>query len=80
MVSDLMQTHLAAVSNQAEQHHEDADDVLDRRRRLSLIMRVRHELRQHAGTEVEYGYYFALGLMAVAAVAMLGFFRWKKWI
>ena len=28
----------------------------------------------------EYGYPFALGLMALAAVSAFVFFKWKKWV
>ena len=30
--------------------------------------------------EWEYGYPMALGIMAAAAAACVGFFRWKKWV
>jgi magnesium transporter len=28
----------------------------------------------------KYGYFFALGLMALSVAAVLGFFRWKRWL
>jgi Mg2+ and Co2+ transporter CorA len=27
-----------------------------------------------------YGYPFALGLMALIALGLIGFFRWRKWL
>jgi magnesium transporter len=81
MVSDLMQTHLAAVSNQL-------NGIMKTLTMFSVVGVVCTIIAGVYGMNFDnmpelrwqYGYYFALGLMAIAATAMLGVFRWKKWI
>jgi magnesium transporter len=81
MVSDLMQTHLAVVSNQL-------NGIMKTLTMFSIVGVVCTLIAGVYGmnfenmpeTKWQYGYYYALGLMAVAALAMLGVFRWKKWI
>jgi magnesium transporter len=81
MVSDLMQTHLAAQSNKLNGIMKALAMVSTVILPMSLItgiygMNFRHlpELEWH------YGYYMALGLMVLTATAALGIFYWKKWL
>jgi magnesium transporter len=81
MVSDLMQTHLAAVSNQL-------NGIMKTLTMFSIVGVVCTLIAGVYGMNFEnmpeikwqYGYPFAIGLMAVAAVVMLGLFRWRRWI
>ena len=81
MVSDLMQTHLAAVSNQL-------NGIMKTLTMFSIVGVVctfiagvyGMNFKNMPELEWHYGYYYALGLMGAAAAAMLGVFRWKKWI
>ncbi len=81
MVSDLMQTHLSAVSTRL-------NEVM---KVLTMISTIVLPMTLIAGvygmnfdnlpeTKWEYGYPFALGLMVLTAVVSLGFFRWKRWL
>jgi len=81
MVSDLMQTHLSATSNRL-------NEVM---KTLTMISTVGLVCGLIAGiygmnfenlpeTKWQFGYPFALGLMAVAAAAAVFFFKWRKWI
>ena len=84
MVSDLMQTHLAAVVEPAEPDHEGADDDLDDRAADDADRRhLRHELRGVGGAGLPHRLGlrpFALGLMTVVGLVAYGLFRWRRWI
>jgi hypothetical protein len=41
---------------------------------------LRHEFQEHAGTELDLGYPYALALALISALLPLIWFRWKKWI
>jgi magnesium transporter len=81
MVSDLMQSHLAATSNKL-------NEVMKALTMISTIGLVCGLIAGIYGMNFEnlpeksweYGYPFALGLMAVAAVAAFLLFKWKKWV
>ena len=81
MVSDLMQTHLAATSNKL-------NEIM---KVLTMISTVVMPMNLIAGIygmnfanlpekDWQYGYPFALGLMALTAVASYTLFRWRKWL
>lgn len=81
MVSDMGETHLAAVSNRL-------NEVMKVLAMISTIGAVCTVIAGVYGMnfkvmpelEWEYGYPMALGLMLFASAAALGFFRWRKWI
>lgn len=81
MVSDLMQSHLAATSNKL-------NEVMKALTMISTIGLVCGLIAGIYGMNFEnlpeknweYGYPFALGLMVVAAVTAFLFFKWKKWV
>jgi magnesium transporter len=81
MVSDLMQTHLAATSNRL-------NEVMKLLTMFSAIVLPMSLIAGVYGMNFEnlpevkwpYGYYFALGLMAITGLVGLVYFRWKKWI
>ena len=81
MVSDLMQSHLAAVSNKL-------NEVMKVLTMISTIGLVCALIAGIYGMNFEnfpelkwrYGYPFALGLMATAAAVSFLYFRWKKWV
>jgi magnesium transporter len=81
MVTDLMQTHLAAASHKL-------NEVM---KVLTMISTVVLPMTLIAGVygmnfevlpekDWKFGYPFALGLMALTAIASFLFFRWRKWI
>jgi magnesium transporter len=81
MVSDLMQTHLSAMSNKL-------NEVM---KVLTMISTIVLPMTLVAGvygmnfdvmpeTKWAYGYPFALGLMALTGFGSLAFFRWRRWI
>lgn len=81
MVSDLMQTHLAAASNKLNEIMKVLTMISTIILPLTLIAGVYGMNFQNLPeTKWEYGYYYALGLMAVTALGTLGVFRWRKWI
>ncbi len=81
MVSDLMQTHLSATSNRL-------NEIMKVLTMISTIGMIGTFIAGVYGMNFDhmpelkwdYGYPFALGLMAVAAAITLGVYRWKKWL
>lgn len=81
MVSDLMQTHLAAASNRL-------NEVMKLLTMFSAIVLPMSLIAGIYGMNFKYlpeldwpyGYYFALALMAVTGLIGFIFFRWKRWI
>jgi magnesium transporter len=81
MVSDLMQTHLAATSNRL-------NEVMKLLTMFSAIILPMSLIAGIYGMNFEtmpelkwrYGYPFALTLMAICGLISVGFFRWKKWL
>ncbi|MBL8864388.1 MAG: magnesium/cobalt transporter CorA [Planctomycetia bacterium] len=81
MVSDLMQTHLAAASNKLNEIMKVLTMISTIILPLTLIAGIYGMNFKHMPeTEWPNGYYYALGLMAVTAIGTLGMFRWRKWI
>ena len=80
MVSDLMQTHLAAQSNKLNGIMKALAMVSTVILPMSLISGI-YGMNFHHMPELDwaYGYPFALALMVVVAVAAMGVFYWKKW-
>lgn len=81
MVSDLMQSHLSAVSNRLNEVMKVLAMISTVVLPMTLIagiygMNFEHMPELHW----DYGYPFALGLMGLTAIGALGLFRWKKWI
>jgi magnesium transporter len=81
MVSDLGETHLAAVSNRLNEIMKVLAMISTIILPMTLISSVYGMNFKHM-PELEwlYGYPFAMGLMMLTAVLGLVFFRWKKWI
>lgn len=81
MVSDLMQTHLAATSNRL-------NEVMKLLTMFSAIVLPMSLVAGIYGMNFEvlpetkwtYGYPFALGLMAIMGLIGFFFFRWKRWL
>jgi magnesium transporter len=81
MVSDLMQTHLAAQSNKLNGIMKALAMVSTVILPMSLITGIYGmNFRNLPELEWHYGYYMALGLMVLTAAATLGVFYWKKWL
>lgn len=82
MVSDLMQTHLSVASNRLSEVMKVLTMISTAVLPMTLVAGV-YGMNFHKGMpelDWEYGYVFALGLMAAMAVAALALFRWKRWI
>lgn len=82
MVSDLMQTHLAAVSNRLNEIMKTLTMISTVVLPMSLIAGIygMNFKKWFPELEWEYGYPLALGLMAAAGVFGYGMFKWRKWI
>jgi magnesium transporter len=82
MVSDLLQTHLAAVSTRLNRIMKVLTMISTVVLPMSLVAGVYGMNFRKGMPELdwEYGYPFALGLMLLLAVASFVLFRWKKWI
>lgn len=81
MVSDLMQTHLAAASNRLNEVMKLLTMFSAIILPMSLIAGI-YGMNFKTLPELDwpYGYPFALGLMALTGLAGFIFFRWKRWI
>jgi magnesium transporter len=81
MVSDLMQTHLAAQSNKLNGIMKALTMVSTVILPMSLISGIYGmNFKNMPELEWQYGYYLALGLMIVIAGVAFGVFYWKKWL
>lgn len=81
MVSDLMQTHLAAASNRLNEVMKALTTISTIGVACTVIAGVYGMNFKHMPElEWEYGYPLALGLMLVIGVAAFAVFRWKRWI
>jgi len=82
MVSDLLQTHLAAVSTRLNRIMKVLTMISTVVLPMSLVAGVYGMNFRKGMPELdwEYGYPFALGLMVAMAVASFALFRWKRWI
>lgn len=81
MVSDLMQTHLAAQSNKLNGIMKALAMVSTVILPMSLISGIYGmNFKNMPELEWHFGYYMALGMMVVVAGIALGIFYWKKWL
>lgn len=81
MVSDLMESHLAAASYRLNEAMKVLTMISTAVLPMTLVAGVYGMNFKHI-PELEwlYGYPFALGLMALTAIASLILFKWKRWI
>ena len=81
MISDLMQTHLAAVSNKLSEVMKVLTMISTVILPMTLIAGI-YGMNFEVLPEKSWrlGYPFALGLMGLIGVASLIFFRWRRWI
>jgi len=81
MVSDLMQTHLAAVSNKLSEIMKVLTMISAGVLPMTLIAGIYGmNFAVLPEKDWEYGYPFALGLMALTGLVAFVLFKWKKWI
>ena len=81
MVSDLMQTHMAAEANKLNGIMKALAMVSTVILPMSLISGIYGMNFKHMPElEWQYGYALALGMMGVVAAAALGVFYWKRWL
>jgi magnesium transporter len=82
MVSDLMQTHLAAVSNKLNEIMKTLTMISTVVLPMSLVAGIYGMNFKQWFPELdwEYGYPFALGLMAATGILGYGWFEWRRWI
>ncbi|MBY0523621.1 MAG: magnesium/cobalt transporter CorA [Gemmataceae bacterium] len=81
MVSDLMQTHLAAVSNRLNEIMKVLTMISTIVLPMTLVAGI-YGMNFDEMPELRwaYGYPTAIGLMLLSGISSLAFFRWKKWI
>lgn len=81
MVSDLMQTHLAATSNRLNEIMKVLTMISTIGMICTLIVGYYGMNFKHMNElEWESGHWFAFGLMILTAIVALGIYRWKKWV
>jgi magnesium transporter len=81
MVSDLMQTHLAAAANKLNEIMKILTMISTTLLPMTLIAGIYGmNFVNLPEKDWDFGYPFALALMLVAGIASFVFFRWKKWI
>jgi magnesium transporter len=83
MVSDLMESHLAAASNRLNQVMKLLTMISTVVLPMTLIAGIygmNFEESARPSYHSESGFHFALGLMAATGLAAFVLFRWRKWI
>ena len=83
MVSDLMETHLAAVSNRLNQVMKVLTMISTIVLPMTLVAGIygmNFEENVWPGFKSTWGFPFALGLMALLGLGSLAYFRWRKWL
>jgi magnesium transporter len=82
MVTDLVQTHLAAVSNRLNEIMKVLTMISTVVLPMNLVAGIYGMNFRKGMPELdwEYGYAYALGLMLLTGLGSLVLFRWKKWI
>jgi magnesium transporter len=81
MVSDLMQTHLAAASNRLNKIMKFLTTISTIVLPMSLVAGIYGmNFKQMPELNWEYGYPFALALMAITGLGSLVLFRWRGWL
>lgn len=81
MVSDLMQSHLAAMSNRLNEIMKVLTMISTIILPMTLIAGVygMNFKKWFPELDWEYGYPFALGLMALTTITALALFKWRRW-
>jgi magnesium transporter len=80
-LADLMQTHLAAISNRLNEVMKALAMISTVVLPMTLVAGVYGMNFKHMPElDWEWGYPMALGLMGLTGLASFAFFRWKKWI
>ncbi|MCI0376745.1 MAG: magnesium/cobalt transporter CorA [Gemmataceae bacterium] len=81
MVSDLMQSYLAAASNRLNEIMKVLTMISTIVLPMTLIAGI-YGMNFDVMPEIkwDYGYPFALGLMALTAIGAIAFFLWRKWL
>ncbi|MFO0798848.1 MAG: magnesium/cobalt transporter CorA [Gemmataceae bacterium] len=83
MVSDLMETHLAAASNRLNQVMKLLTMISTVILPMTLIAGVygmNFEESAVPGYHTDWGFGFALGLMTFVGLVAYGLFRWRRWL
>lgn len=81
MVSDLMQTHLAATSNRLNEIMKTLTMISTIGMICTLIVGYYGMNFKHIGElEWEYGHWLAFGLMVAVSLGLMALYRWKKWL
>ena len=83
MISDLAESHLAAVSNRLNEIMKVLAMISTIVLPMTLIAGVygmNFEENVWPGFRTEWGFAFAVGLMLLTGLGSLVFFRWRKWI
>ena len=81
MVSDLMQTHLAAISNRLNEVMKTLTIISVMGLMCGVIAGIYGMNFKHMPElEWDYGYPYAIGLMVASVLIILGVFKWKKWL
>jgi magnesium transporter len=81
MVSDLMETHLTAVSTRLNQVMKVLTMISTVVLPMTLVAGIYGMNFEHMPElKWEYGYYLTLGVMASLGVGSLVFFRWRGWL
>jgi magnesium transporter len=82
MVSDLMQTHLAATGNRLNQIVKVLTMISTIILPMTLIVGVygmNFDKSEWPDFDSTWGFPFALGLMTLTGIVSLAFFKWRKW-
>lgn len=81
MVSDLMETHLSAVSNRLNEVMKVLAMISTTVMPMTLVAGIYGmNFKYLPELEWRYGYLFALSLMALLGMGSLVFFRWMRWL
>jgi magnesium transporter len=82
MVSDLLQTHLASVSNKLNEIMKVLAMISTMILPMTLIAGIygmNYPLFPDSAWAGAWGFWFAIGLMLVSATAAVSYFKWKRW-
>jgi magnesium transporter len=83
MVSDLMESHLAAASNRLNQVMKLLTMISTVILPMTLVAGIygmNFDESAVPGYHTEWGFQFALGLMAVVGLSAYALFRWRRWV
>jgi magnesium transporter len=82
MVSDLLQTHLAATSNRLNEVMKALTMISTVVLPMTLVAGIygmNFDASEVPDFGAPYGFWFAIGLMVLTGVGSFAFFRWKRW-